>query len=104
MDEFGPALAGADRIVLADIYPAGEDPMPGVTIEALDAAVRRSVSVPVDLVRRLDDLVPTLTGLAQPGDMVITLGAGSIASIVDPLLDALAGKVGTVVGNDGGRR
>ena len=35
MDAFGPALAGADHIVLTDIYAAGEDPIPGVTLEAL---------------------------------------------------------------------
>ena len=44
MDAFGPALAGADDVVLTDIYAAGEDPIPGVTLEALAAAVRRSVT------------------------------------------------------------
>ena len=52
MDAFGPALAGADHIVLTDIYAAGEDPIPGVTLDALAAAIRRSVAVPVDVVPR----------------------------------------------------
>ena len=43
MDAFGPALAGADHVVLTDIYAAGEEPIPGVTLDALAAAVRRSV-------------------------------------------------------------
>ena len=52
MDAFGPALAAADHIVLTDIYAAGEDPIAGVTLDTLGAAVRRSVTVPVDLVPR----------------------------------------------------
>src|SRR5207245_9131853 len=42
LDAFGAALGAADEIVLTDIYPAGETPIAGVTVEALDAAVRRS--------------------------------------------------------------
>ena len=56
MDAFGPALSSADHVVLTDIYPAGEDPIPGVTLEALAAAVRRSVTGPVDVVPRLEDV------------------------------------------------
>src|SRR5213078_1530318 len=52
MNDFGPSLAGADHIVLTDIYGAGEDPIVGVTIEALAAAVRRHVRAPVDVVLR----------------------------------------------------
>jgi UDP-N-acetylmuramate--alanine ligase len=89
MNAFGPSLAGADHIVLTDIYPAGEDPLPGATIEALDAAIRSAVAVPVDLVRRLEDVVPALVRLARPGDVVITLGAGSIASAADRLVETL---------------
>jgi UDP-N-acetylmuramate--alanine ligase len=89
MDAFGPALAGADHVVLTDIYPAGEDPIPGVTLETLGAAVRRGVSVPVDLVARLDDVVPAIVRVARPGDIVITLGAGSIGTVPDRLVEAL---------------
>jgi UDP-N-acetylmuramate--alanine ligase len=89
MDAFGPALAAADHILLADIYSAGEDPIPGVTLDALGAAVRRSVNVPVDLVPRLDDLVAAIVRVAAPGDIVITLGAGSIGSVPDRLVEAL---------------
>jgi UDP-N-acetylmuramate--alanine ligase len=89
MDAFGPALAGADHVVLTDIYSAGEDPIAGVTLETLGAAVRRGVSVPVDLVARLDDVVPAIVGVARPGDIVITLGAGSIGTVPDRLVEAL---------------
>ena len=90
MDAFGPALGGADHVVLTDIYPAGEDPIPGVTLEVLGDAVRKSAAVPVDVVARLDDVVPAVVRVARPGDIVITLGAGSIGSVPDRLVEALA--------------
>ena len=90
MDAFGPALAAADHIVLTDIYAAGEDAIAGVTIDRLAAAIRSSVRAPVDVVLRLDDLVPAIVRVAKPGDVVITLGAGSIGSVPEALVAALA--------------
>ncbi len=89
MDAFGPALSAADHIVLTDIYAAGEDPIPGVTLEALAAAVRRSVQAPVEVVPRLDDVVSAIVGVAKPGDVVITLGAGSIGTLPERLIEQL---------------
>jgi len=91
LDAFGPALAGADHVLLTDIYSAGEDAIAGVTLEALAAAVRRDVTAPVELVPRLDDLIPAIVRAARPGDVVITLGAGSIGSVPDRLVAALGG-------------
>ena len=92
MDAFGPALAGADHIVLTDIYAAGEDPVPGVTVDTLATAVRRSVTVPVDVVPRLEQVVPAVVRLVRAGDLVITLGAGSIGTLPDQLIAALEGR------------
>jgi UDP-N-acetylmuramate--alanine ligase len=92
MDAFGPSLASADHIVLTDIYGAGEDPMPGITVEALAAAIRRSVRAPVDVVPRLDDVVAAITRVARTGDVVITLGAGSIGSLPDRLIASLGAR------------
>jgi UDP-N-acetylmuramate--alanine ligase len=92
MDAFGPAMAHADHIVLTDIYAAGEDPIPGITIEALAAAVRKSVRAPVDVVPKLDQLVPAIAAIARPGDVVITLGAGSIGTVADRLVAAIGGR------------
>ena len=89
VDAFGPALSGADHIVLTDIYPAGEDPIPGVSLETLGAAIRKAVTVPLDLVPRLDDVVPAIVRIAKPGDVVIALGAGSIGGVLERLLEAL---------------
>ena len=92
MDAFGPALAAADHVVLTDIYAAGEDPIPGVTLDALAAAVRRGVTAPVDVVPRLDDVVAAIVRASKPGDVVITLGAGSIGAIPDRLIAALQSR------------
>ena len=89
MDAFGPALALADHIVLTDIYSAGEEPMPGITLDALAAAVRRDVTAPVDLAPGLDQIIPAVRRIARPGDVVITLGAGSIGTLADRLVEAL---------------
>ena len=94
MDAFGPALGAADHIVLTDIYAAGEEPIAGVTIEALASAVRCGARVPVDVVPVLDDLVPALTRIARQGDVVMTLGAGSIGSVPERLIDALKTHAG----------
>lgn len=67
MDAFGPALAGADHIVLADIYPAGEDPLPGITVDALATAIRRSVHAPVEVALSLDDVVSNGISRVQAG-------------------------------------
>ena len=90
MDAFGPALGGAAHVVLTDIYAAGEDAIPGVTLDALAGAVRRSVSAPVDVVPSLEDVPGALAAIARPGDVVIVLGAGSIGSVADRLVRLLA--------------
>jgi UDP-N-acetylmuramate--alanine ligase len=92
MDRFGPALRGADHVVLTDIYPAGEDRIPGITIDVLADSVRRGSAVPVDVVPALEDLVPALVRICRPGDLVITLGAGSIGTAADQLVAALKGR------------
>jgi len=94
MDAFGPSLATADYVVLTDIYPAGEEPMSGVTLDVLGAAVRSSVNAPVDLVPRVDDVVAALLRVVKPGDVVITLGAGSIGTVADQLVAALTASGG----------
>jgi UDP-N-acetylmuramate--alanine ligase len=86
---FGPALAAADHIVLTDIYGAGEDPIEGVTIDALADAVRHDSGKPVEVARRLDDVAPLLARLVRPGDVVLTLGAGSIGSVAAQLVEVL---------------
>jgi len=105
MNAFGPSLAGADHVVLTDIYSAGEEPVPGVTVEALAAAVRRSTTAPVDVVRKIDDVAAALASAARPGDVVLTLGAGSIGSVPAKLVELLgAATKGTPFDGAQGRK
>jgi UDP-N-acetylmuramate--alanine ligase len=89
MRAFGPAMRDADQIVLTDIYAASEEPIEGITIEALAEAIRQGSGRPVRLVARLEDIVPAIVEIAKPGDAVITLGAGSIAGVPKRLVEAL---------------
>lgn len=89
LDEFGPALSQADVIVLTDIYAAGERPIPGITLETLAAAIEPHVARLI-VTRRLDDVPTLLAHDARRGDLVITLGAGSIAGVADRILAALS--------------
>jgi UDP-N-acetylmuramate--alanine ligase len=91
LHEFGPALAGADAVVLTDIYPAGEDPIPGATIDAL-AEVIRHEGLQLDVVPRLADVPDAIARLCRPGDLVITLGAGSIGAIPERVIEAIESR------------
>jgi UDP-N-acetylmuramate--alanine ligase len=88
LDEFGSCFHDADEVVLTEIYGAGEEPVAGVTSEALAASIARG-GRPVHLARTLDDLVATVLRVARAGDVVITLGAGSIGSVPKRLVEAL---------------
>jgi UDP-N-acetylmuramate--alanine ligase len=94
-EEFGPALAGADEIVLTDIYAAGEEPISFVTVDRLAESIRKGSGHPVHVVKALKDVVPTLLTIVRPGDAVITLGAGSIGTLPKVLMQALAEKGAT---------
>jgi UDP-N-acetylmuramate--alanine ligase len=90
MDDFARVLSTADEVVLTDIYPAGEEPIPGITIERLVEEVRTArPAMPVHLVKRLADVAPAVARLARSGDTVLTLGAGSIGSVGPRILAAL---------------
>jgi UDP-N-acetylmuramate--alanine ligase len=98
MDAFGPALVEADHIVLADIYAAGEEPLAGITVDAFASAIRRTVRATVDVAPSLDEVVTTVLRASRPGDMVMTLGAGSISTIPERLIDALNERAGLTTG------
>jgi UDP-N-acetylmuramate--alanine ligase len=90
--EFGPALALADVVVLTDIYPAGEAPLAGASLEALADAMRRDVR-DLQVVPAIASIPQHVRAMAKPGDLVLTLGAGSIGTVGDRILAAL--KEGT---------
>ena len=76
--EFSTALQIADLVLITDIYPAREQPIPGVTSKLIYDELYNKIKDRCYLVPDLDDLEAKLDTLVQPQDMVITMGAGSI--------------------------
>ena len=89
LDPFAAALAAADVVVLTDVFAAGELPLPGAAVERLAAAVRGHGGAAVHQVHTLDDARALVVGLARPGDLIVTLGAGSIGGLGAPLVASL---------------
>jgi len=87
--DFGAALAGADAIFLTDIYPAREQPIPGVSANLIaDAALAAGGALTWHGTRA--DLAAALAENVGAGDVVLTLGAGDITRTGRELLDRLA--------------
>jgi len=80
-DEFGDALAAADAVWVAGIYPAREAPIEGVTGELVAAAVRGAGRAEVRYVEDRAALVDELTASLRPGDVCLTLGAGDVDEV-----------------------
>ncbi len=87
--EFGQSFFDADILVVTDIYPAREDPIPGVTGELVANAARNSGHRQVDYIPDKEDVVDYLKEIVRPGDLVITLGAGDIYKTGEALIDRL---------------
>jgi UDP-N-acetylmuramate--alanine ligase len=85
--DFAPALAGADVVLVTDIYAAGEAPLEGVSAEAL---LRTFPSGRDAHHVRRGDLAAALAERAAPGDLVLCLGAGDITGAATELLARLA--------------
>ena len=88
-DELTRAFNRADVLLVADVYPAGEAPIEGASSEALVLGIRAHGHRDVTYVGPREELVPTLLERLQPGDIVITLGAGDITRTGPALLAAL---------------
>ena len=78
--EFGLALSGADRVVVTDVYASREAPIPGVTGELVAGAVSRPRNEVFYAPHRAD-LAAMLAALVEPGDLVLTMGAGDITLV-----------------------
>jgi UDP-N-acetylmuramate--alanine ligase len=87
--DFAPALAGADEVLLTDIYAAGEPAIPGVTAEALLATFPPSARV-AHVPRA--GLAASLLAASRAGDLVLCLGAGDITSVASELLAGLTAR------------
>jgi len=84
--DFGTAVARADVVWVTDIFPAREKPIDGVTGELVAAAARKIGTAEVRYQPELEGLAPAMAGELQAGDVVFTLGAGSIGTVGPTLL------------------
>ncbi len=80
-DDFVAVLSGADALVLGDIYSAGEAPIPGADGRALAAAIRATGQGELRFVADIAAMPQTILDVARAGDVVITMGAGSIGAV-----------------------
>ena len=88
---FGDAFTAADTVVLTDVYPAGEPPLPGVSGRVvLEAVLDRHPSLPVAYLPARADLAVVPARYSRPGDVVLTLGAGDLTTMPDEWLAAEA--------------
>lgn len=86
MEEFSRAFSDADVVIINDIYAAREDPMPGVSAEELVRKIQaQSGEKPVFFVPAKDEIVTQVAGLAQKGDLILTIGAGDIREVGETL-------------------
>ena len=88
LPQFAAAFEGLDELILTDIYPAREKPIPGITGEILVEPVKQN-GVHVTYIPVMKDIVPHLLGIIRNGDHVVTIGAGSIWQTGENLLQVL---------------
>jgi len=81
MDEFATAFEGADSLTVLDIYAASEQPIEGINATVLAEKIRQAGMSTASYAGSFEDAVNTVANRAQPGDMVLTLGAGSVSQL-----------------------
>ncbi|MET9607742.1 UDP-N-acetylmuramate--L-alanine ligase [Streptomyces sp. NPDC006512] len=87
--EMGQALALADASVVLDIYPAREDPIPGITSEIIITAARNA-GADVTAEHSKEAVADVIAGMAKPGDLVLTMGAGDVTDLGPQILARLS--------------
>lgn len=87
-EEFAGALSLADTAVVLDIYGAREDPVEGVT----SRIITDRMTVPVVYEERFSDVPERVAEIARPGDVVLTVGAGTVTMLADEILRRLGGE------------
>jgi UDP-N-acetylmuramate--alanine ligase len=88
MDEFSGAFLGADSVVVLPIYAASEEPIEGVTGEALAGRIK---GTKVQFARNFGEATLAVLNTAQEGDLILTLGAGNVSQAGPQILEALGG-------------
>ena len=92
MDEFATAFENADSLVVLDIYAASEAPIEGVTGQLLAQVIAETGKPAASYASSFADGVESVVEAARPGDMILTLGAGSVSQLGPMILEKLRGK------------
>jgi len=101
-EEFCTCFNDADAVIVADVYPAGEAPIEGVSRDALVEGLRAHGHRNVMPLAGPESLAETVAGLAGPGDLVVCLGAGSITNWAASLPEQLNKRIGGAIKANGG--
>ena len=84
-------LAGVDALIVTEVYAAGEAPIAGADGKAICRAIRSHGRVEPVFIEKIDDLPAALIQIARDGDVIVTMGAGSIGAMAAELPTSLAG-------------
>ena len=90
-EDFSEALSGADRLLLFEVYAAGETPIAGADSRALCRAIRLRGRIDPVLVKDHAELAEVLAGIIEEDDLLLTLGAGDIDQVSRQLYERHAG-------------
>ncbi len=89
IEEFGTAFQDADTLAVLDIYAASEPPIEGITGASLAAHVKEAGSTDARYTASFAEAADHATQIAQPGEMILTLGAGSVSQLGPMILERL---------------
>ena len=92
MEEFGEAFRDADTLAILDIYAASEQPIEGVSGEALAAHIRQTAAQDARYMPSFAEAADWVSSQAEEGDMILTLGAGSVSQLGPIILDKLQAR------------
>jgi len=92
MDDFTTAFADADSVFVLDIYAASEKPIEGVTAETLARQIAQKGHREAIHIASFVEASAAIAALAQPGDMILTLGAGNVSQLGPIILERLEKK------------
>ena len=91
LDKYGAAFKKADKLIVTDVFSAGEDPIPGVSGELIAKKVKETTGQDVTYIPHKEDLVAYLKENARPMDLIITMGAGDIYKVGEQYLADMKG-------------
>jgi UDP-N-acetylmuramate--alanine ligase len=88
--QLGAALSTADRVIVTDVYGAGEQPIPGVSGRVvLDGLLAARPRAQIAYLPKPGDVSAFLAARSKPGDLVLTIGAGDVTMLADEVIRAL---------------